>query len=95
MAILDCIFYLDLRVTHPSDAKLIWNCRRGMLELDLILSRFIEQHLGMLTPEQKQVFARLLDFPDPDIYAYLMGQLTSSDPEIRHFVAHLRANNTF
>lgn len=78
----------------PSDAKLIWNCRRGMLELDLMLSRFIEARLNQLSAEDRVVFARLLDYSDPDLYAYLTGQATPSDLEIMHFVTYIRANDT-
>lgn len=60
---------------HPSDAKLIWNCRRGMLELDLMLARFVEQRLPLLSPTERLLFARLLDYPDPVLYALLMGQV--------------------
>ncbi|MFY7697945.1 MAG: succinate dehydrogenase assembly factor 2 [Legionella sp.] len=54
-------------------AKLVWNCRRGMLELDLILSRFIP-FLDRLTEEQFSAFEHLLTHPDPILYVWLIGQ---------------------
>ena len=30
--------------------RLRWHCRRGMLELDLVLSAFLERHLERLDP---------------------------------------------
>ncbi len=80
---------------HPSDAKLIWNCRRGMLELDLILTRFIERHLSSLGAEERLLFERLLDYPDPMLYALLMGQVELDDEELMHFVNNIRTQYSF
>ena len=38
-----------------------WHCRRGMLELDLVLKRFLEQHFAGLSPLQHAAFKRLLE----------------------------------
>ena len=76
----------------PTDAELIWSCRRGMLELDLILSRFVARGLSSLTSAERESFARLLTYPDPDLYCWLMGQTTPSDAEIAHLVATIRTN---
>lgn len=53
--------------------KLSWQCRRGMLELDVILSPFLELHYDNLEPTQKEGFVSLLTEADPDIYTWLMG----------------------
>ncbi len=76
----------------PTDAQLIWSCRRGMLELDLILSRFLTQGLSRLTPPERLVFARLLTYPDPDLYSWLMGQVACDNPEIAHLVSCIRSS---
>lgn len=60
-------------LSPPQKAKIIWNCRRGMLELDLLLSRFIQRHKENLTDEQWLLLARLLELDDPSLYAQLMG----------------------
>jgi antitoxin CptB len=80
-------------ITPPSDAKLIWKCRRGMLELDLILSSFIKNGLVHLTDPERVVFERLLEEPDPDLYAYFMGQDSPHDPELATLVTHLRTQH--
>ncbi len=41
-----------------------WRCRRGLLELDIILGRFVEQHYGGLDRAQQAAFDALLDMPD-------------------------------
>jgi antitoxin CptB len=45
-----------------------WRCRRGMLELDIVLGRFIEQHYASLNRAQQAALDRLLDMPDPTLW---------------------------
>ncbi|WP_020168030.1 MULTISPECIES: FAD assembly factor SdhE [Methylotenera] len=54
--------------------RLAWRCRRGMLELDIILQRFITQYFDGLTLAQLKAFDDLLELPDNDFWA-----LVSSD----------------
>ena len=46
--------------------KIRWHCRRGLLELDLVLEQFNRQHLERLDAEQLARFKELLAFPDND-----------------------------
>lgn len=54
-------------------AKLKWRCHRGMLELDLFLIPFADNHLSALDQAACQQFELLLTQPDPVIFAWLMG----------------------
>ena len=45
-----------------------WRCRRGLLELDIVLGRFIEQHYVNLDKAQMAAFDLLLDMPDPALW---------------------------
>ena len=49
--------------------RLMWRCRRGMLELDIVLQRFITQYFHTLTAAQLTVFDGLLDLPDKEFWA--------------------------
>ncbi len=52
--------------------RLRWQCRRGMLELDLILLAFLEKdYLNLSTTDQK-LFEQLLTYSDQDLYCYLI-----------------------
>lgn len=62
-------------ISKEKRAQLTWRCRRGMLELDLLLSRFIERYLDELSVAQLQAFEALLTCDDPDIYAWCMGEV--------------------
>lgn len=80
--------------TPPTKAKLIWQCRRGMLELDLILSRFIEKALDKLTAQQITTFETLLHATDPELYAWFMGHDCPNDKELAELVALIRLHGT-
>lgn len=71
-------------------ARIAWCCRRGMLELDLLLGRFMEQGYAQLNAEQRKVFLRLLEEPDPDLYAWLMGSGAPEDTQLKQFVEWFR-----
>jgi antitoxin CptB len=71
-------------------AKINWHCRRGMLELDLILGRFIKHHLDSLTEENVSAFEDLLTNTDPDLYAWLMGYETPARKELLDIVTLIR-----
>ncbi|WP_092401958.1 MULTISPECIES: FAD assembly factor SdhE [Candidatus Ichthyocystis] len=66
--------------------RLRWRCRRGMLELDIILNRFLDNHASSLTDIQIAALARFLDYSDPDMLNVLMGRLSTNDAEIDHLV---------
>ncbi len=54
--------------------RIRWQCRRGMLELDLVLNRFLERDLAGLDADQLQVFKALLDEADTHLLAWVMEQ---------------------
>ena len=62
--------------------KIRWHCRRGLLELDLVLEKFNERHLPGLGPEQLDRYQELLAFPDNDLLDLVMGRAAS--PDRRH-----------
>ncbi|MFA5171130.1 MAG: succinate dehydrogenase assembly factor 2 [Sulfuriferula sp.] len=68
--------------------RLRWRCRRGMLELDLVLARFLQQHCARLTAQQLAEFDVLLDLPDQDLWL-LVREAHVADSEV---VALLRAS---
>lgn len=55
-------------------SRILWRCRRGIREMDLLLQCFVERHYDQLSTDEKKVFAELLDLPDPDIMDWIMGR---------------------
>lgn len=76
-------------------AKMKWRCRRGMLELDLLLGRFMEQGYEELSSTQMQVFKRILEEPDPDLYSWLMGYAVPENETFKTFVQWFREHHCF
>ncbi len=54
--------------------RIRWQCRRGLLELDLILNRFLDRDLAGLAPDQLELFKELLGVADTVLLAWVMGQ---------------------
>lgn len=57
-------------------SKLQWACRRGMLELDVLLSNFLNEAYAAQALEDKLLFIELLSYEDPVIFAWIMGHET-------------------
>ena len=55
------------------DGHLRWRCRRGMKELDILLTRYLDERYGTAPAEEREAFRGLLDAQDPLIYAYCLG----------------------
>jgi antitoxin CptB len=70
--------------------RIRWHCRRGLLELDLVLGRFLESRFEHLTAEQRGALTRLLDLPDNDLLDMVMGRAETNDPGCAEIVQFLR-----
>jgi antitoxin CptB len=68
------------------DQRVRWHCRRGLLELDLVLSKFLDNRYPNLSISQKSVFNSLLDYTDNDLWDLLSGRVSASDPEIQKLI---------
>ena len=75
------------------EERIRWHCRRGMLELDLVLKAFVERHLDGLDATELEVFQAVLAYPDPTLLAVVMGHAEPEDAAERDIVAMLRAVN--
>ncbi len=72
-------------------SRLAWRCRRGMLELDLILQDFIAQEYDGLGERQKAIFERLLALPDPMLFDYLLNGVAVEEREFADVIERIRA----
>jgi antitoxin CptB len=54
--------------------RIRWHCRRGLLELDLILARFLDQRLAALTQPERDAFKSLLQRSDNDLWDLVAGR---------------------
>ena len=69
--------------------RLRWQCRRGMLELDVMLNRFLDQHWGDVDNDLKQELELLLVNSDQQLQKWLCEGM-EADNEVRNIVSRLR-----
>ena len=72
-------------------ARLRWRCRRGMLENDLILSRFLDARGGAISGEEVAALDALLALGDIELWDLLSGRLEPADTAVAPLVEKLRA----
>jgi len=71
--------------------KLRWRCiRRALLELDIALSRFLDEQFDLLSEEEQKLFAELADWEDHDLWQVISGQAECEDDRLAPIVAMLR-----
>lgn len=72
------------------EARLRWQCRRGMLELDLMLESFVEKCYADLPVKTKKAFHQLLNCQDQILLDYLMGQDVPTDKDVADVAKQVR-----
>lgn len=70
--------------------RIRWQCRRGMLELDVLLQKFFDQHYQQLSPIDQINFEKLLTSADQDLYRWLLGHGRCEDGELLKIVERIR-----
>ncbi|MFD2178705.1 succinate dehydrogenase assembly factor 2 [Veronia pacifica] len=69
-------------ISAEERARVKWACRRGMLELDVILNPFFDECFDNLSEQGQIDFIDFLKCDDPDLFAWLMGHGHSDDPRM-------------
>ncbi len=69
-----------------------WACRRGMLELDLMLQSFFEEKYASLLSSSQRLFQQLLACDDPDLYQWLIGLHEPGPTELKAIICQIRAH---
>jgi antitoxin CptB len=88
-----------MSANHQADpaqrARLRWRSRRGLLENDLILTRFLDAHETALTDEEVDAYTRLLELTDNDLMGLLLGQKEPQGdidlPQVHALLKRMRA----
>ncbi|EGF33037.1 succinate dehydrogenase assembly factor 2 [Actimicrobium sp. CCC2.4] len=88
-----------MSTTHQSDpanrARLRWRARRGLLENDLILTRFLDAHEAGLTDDEVDALTRILDVSDNDLMDLILARKEPDGvddlPRVHALLTRLRA----
>lgn len=82
----------SMSMQHQADphkrARLRWRARRGLLENDLILTRFLDANELTLTDEEVDAFSRLMDLTDNDLMDLILAR---KEPEAAVDLPHIHA----
>lgn len=69
-------------MTDEEVRRLSWRCRRGLLELDIVLQRFSEKHLATLTKPELLAFDSLLDLPDNEFLDVVTSRIKFAEVKV-------------
>jgi antitoxin CptB len=70
--------------------RIRWHCRRGLLELDLILDRFNRQHLAALDAARLEQLKELLALEDNELLDLIMQRVPLSDQRLAPLLSMLQ-----
>ena len=87
-----------MSISHQADpanrARLRWRARRGLLENDLIITRFLDTHEADLTDDEVDAFSRLMDLADGELLDLLLSRKEPADeldlPQVHALLTRLR-----
>lgn len=72
-------------------ARLRWRCRRGMLENDIVLTRFLDARGAAITTAEIAALDQLLDLSDNELWDILSGRAEVGESALQPLVSELRA----
>ena len=75
--------------TEAEARALLWRCRRGMKELDVLLERYAEAVLPQAGACERRLLARLLERPDPELVGYFLAGEVPAEPEMAALVTRI------
>ena len=71
-------------------SALKWQCRRGMLELDIFLQKFLQHGYEQLNEPQRNDFYEMLEYPDQELLELLLGQVSATEQHINDIADKIR-----
>lgn len=73
--------------------RLRWRSRRGLLENDLLLSRYLDKAMAAMPEAELKMLEKLLLVEDNDLLDLLMGRTVSDDPGLAALIANIRSSS--
>ena len=77
-------------ISSAQRQRLMWQCRRGMLELDILLQGFVDSGYSELSTIEQQTFEKLLMYPDQELLEFFLQQTQPNDKDIAKLVHSIR-----
>jgi antitoxin CptB len=73
----------------PEFGRLRWDCRRGIRELDVLLTRYADEQFQSAPTAEQAAFRGLLAQQNAVIYAFCLGQATPPDEATRVLIERI------
>ena len=70
-------------------SRLRWQCRRGMRELDVLMTRWLERDWAAASSGERAAFLQLLGLQDPELAEYLLRGERHPDPVVAAVIARM------
>lgn len=70
--------------------QLAWRCRRGLKELDLLLTGYLAEQYESAAPGERERFHRLVQEPDDQLWRYFYQGVKPDDPELESIIRKIR-----
>jgi antitoxin CptB len=70
--------------------RLYWRCRRGLLELDIVLQRFLDKYYAQLDETQLKTFETLLLLPDNDLWDIISSKKEAASENLKSLLKLLQ-----
>ncbi|MGB0865166.1 MAG: succinate dehydrogenase assembly factor 2 [Granulosicoccaceae bacterium] len=71
-------------------SRLRWRCRRGMKELDVAMTAYLEKFYSQASEEDQAAFLRLMDTQDPELMNMVMGKIDAPDEQMERVLQTIR-----
>ena len=75
-----------------AESRLRWNCRRGMRELDQLLTWYLDSRYAQSSNVEKAAFSTLLDQQDPDLWNWLSGRSEPDNSAWKRIIDDIRSS---
>ncbi len=73
--------------------RLLWKCRRGLRETGVLLEDFMRHRYDALTPRERRCLAVLLEYPEPELLACIVGEQAAPDATTAQLLQRIRAGS--
>ncbi|MCG8324621.1 MAG: succinate dehydrogenase assembly factor 2 [Thiotrichales bacterium] len=74
----------------PERSRILWRCRRGMREMDLLFNQYVEEHYNQLDAAGCRALESLLEESDPDIMDWIMRRKEPQRSDYTPIISNMR-----
>lgn len=80
----------ELKIDIEKINNILWQCRRGMLELDKVLFNFVNNYYNNISIEQQQAFELLLQENDADLFVWIFGENLPDNTVLKNLILMIK-----